>query len=604
MYTVKAEPSKRKTNSSKYTPYIFYAGASFALLYGMITAYQMRWLCDDIFITFRYIQNWIAGNGIVYNIGERVEGYTHFLWMCLITLSNVLGFEPEDSAQFMGLISFAGILLIFIIISWKTSSRKKAFLPLTAILLALNFDFKIWATGGLETSFFTFLVSSSLLSLCLWNYRNQYSLIISGLLLTLTVLTRPDGILFFICALFYLSMRSMMQRDDRKQIVRTVLYFISPFICIYIPYFIWKYLYYGDIFPNTYYAKSGGINYYGQGFYYIWIYIKTYISSFVSLLGVVALFISVSTVTTIRERIRALLLDPINAMMLLSIIYILVYGIFFVARVGGDFMYARFLHPIVPLMYAVGELSIRKLFSTKNRYLEIGFAVVLLLTVFDNSRRNSLFLDETGKRKPAFQLSGVTDEYWFWTEKESLPMTRIEENKIIGKIFEKYFHGEKVRVLLRGQASLGYYANFYECIENAGLTDKYIAHLPIEHRGRPGHEKEAPMEYLVKRGVHFCFNRQYYDASRYKHAYFNIIHGTMRAEMFIYDVNLMNNLRNKFPKEIVFTDFQQLLDEYISRMNTKSDRDISTDYQVFRNYYFLHNSDPEREKYFLAVKNK
>jgi len=38
------------------------------------------WLCDDAYISFRYVRNFVEGRGLVFNPGERVEGYTNFLW--------------------------------------------------------------------------------------------------------------------------------------------------------------------------------------------------------------------------------------------------------------------------------------------------------------------------------------------------------------------------------------------------------------------------------------------------------------------------------------------------------------------------------------------
>src|SRR3990172_13263565 len=41
---------------------------------------------DDAYITFRYSKNLASGNGPVYNVGEKVEGYTNFLWMLILAL--------------------------------------------------------------------------------------------------------------------------------------------------------------------------------------------------------------------------------------------------------------------------------------------------------------------------------------------------------------------------------------------------------------------------------------------------------------------------------------------------------------------------------------
>src|SRR4051812_8768436 len=41
---------------------------------------------DDAYISFRYARNFAHGDGLVYNLGERVEGYTNFLWTVILGL--------------------------------------------------------------------------------------------------------------------------------------------------------------------------------------------------------------------------------------------------------------------------------------------------------------------------------------------------------------------------------------------------------------------------------------------------------------------------------------------------------------------------------------
>ena len=45
-----------------------------------------RFIQDDAYISFRYVQNFVDGNGLVFNIGERVEGYTNLLWVLILSL--------------------------------------------------------------------------------------------------------------------------------------------------------------------------------------------------------------------------------------------------------------------------------------------------------------------------------------------------------------------------------------------------------------------------------------------------------------------------------------------------------------------------------------
>ena len=128
-----------------------------AVLFGLIRAARLRWVCDDAFITFRYADNWVAGLGPVYNAGERVEGYTHFLWLCLLAAARRLGIDPVLAAEALGLAAHAATILLF---AWTVRvlfRKERPVVPMTALVLALHYDGAIWATGGLETALFTLL---------------------------------------------------------------------------------------------------------------------------------------------------------------------------------------------------------------------------------------------------------------------------------------------------------------------------------------------------------------------------------------------------------------------------------------------------------------
>src|SRR4029434_7187421 len=57
---------------------------------------------DDAFITFRYAANLVAGHGLVFNPGERVEGYSNFLWTILIAAGLRLGIDPVGASKALG----------------------------------------------------------------------------------------------------------------------------------------------------------------------------------------------------------------------------------------------------------------------------------------------------------------------------------------------------------------------------------------------------------------------------------------------------------------------------------------------------------------------
>src|ERR1035437_2201833 len=175
---------------------LFIAISVVAILVSIIYSYKLKWLGDDIFIALRYVQNFIAGNGLVYNIGERVEGFTDFLWLMLISLFSKFHFNPLTTTQVLGILSSVGTLILCTIIGYKLSKKNNVFiLPFITIALALNYDYNVWATSGLETSFFTLLLCASFYIFFFSEYKENIKLMLSGLFLILAMMTRPDALL-------------------------------------------------------------------------------------------------------------------------------------------------------------------------------------------------------------------------------------------------------------------------------------------------------------------------------------------------------------------------------------------------------------------------
>ncbi len=68
-------------------------------------------LCDDAFISFRYVRNLLEGHGLVFNPGEYVEGYTNFLWMLeLAAIWRLLGIPPEQAVPWLSIACTVGTI--------------------------------------------------------------------------------------------------------------------------------------------------------------------------------------------------------------------------------------------------------------------------------------------------------------------------------------------------------------------------------------------------------------------------------------------------------------------------------------------------------------
>ena len=260
------EPEKTNTKGR------FIAISVIAIIISIIYSYKLRWLGDDIFIGLRYVQNFLDGNGLVYNKGEKVEGFTDFLWIMLISFFSWLKCNPLNTVQTLGILSAVGTLTIFSVIVYKISSRLAIFIvPFVTIALALNYDFNTWSTSGLEASFFSFLLSSSFYIYFFSAFQEKKKLILSGLFLCLALLTRPDTLLILFGANGLIVLYQLINKNKIPKIISILFLFNLSIIFIYIPYFIWRYNYYGFIFPNTYYDKLGNESLFSKGFYYIWL---------------------------------------------------------------------------------------------------------------------------------------------------------------------------------------------------------------------------------------------------------------------------------------------------------------------------------------------
>jgi hypothetical protein len=117
-------------------------------------------MVDDAYISFRYARNLVEGHGLVFNQGERVEGYSNFLWVLLIAAGMKLGLaSPETLSKVLGVAS--GLLLILLApasVRAVTNLRGCACL-LGALALAAWPPLAYWSVGGLETTFFALLLT-------------------------------------------------------------------------------------------------------------------------------------------------------------------------------------------------------------------------------------------------------------------------------------------------------------------------------------------------------------------------------------------------------------------------------------------------------------
>ena len=126
-----------------------YVGLSLALLVGAcVWALHLGWVGDDAYISFRYVKNFVQGQGLVYNPGERVEGYTNFLWVMLLVPFAWLGLDLALVSIALTLAcSCATLALMAWLVRRYAPTPERLSVPIAAVALGLNYVFASYGTS-------------------------------------------------------------------------------------------------------------------------------------------------------------------------------------------------------------------------------------------------------------------------------------------------------------------------------------------------------------------------------------------------------------------------------------------------------------------------
>lgn len=353
-------------------------------------------------------------------------------------------------------------------------------------------------------------------------------------------------------------------------------------ILLFVPYWLWRWSYYGFFFPNTFYAKSIDLSYYSQGLEYARLYFITYpVFGLLVIFGILAIFRWRKTVVPgqLIKNINASLRSGGSHPVLLAALFVAGYGMFTV-KIGGDFMFARFFIPVTPMMYFAIERFLNRM-TGGAVYLCI-IAVVLTSTAFRfDQYRGSVF------------AGYVADEQRYFTTVEPLEASIRE-----AETMKRHFGSLPVRVgFYAGQLREIYYLESPFAVEcSAGLTDTAIAHQTITVRGRPGHEKQPAMEYLVHRRVHFYIGPT--NPVPAGQIVLNVIaFDSLRVRIVTYDNTIMRPLEKD--KGVLFIHLPDYLDRYIADLHKMSKQEVYRQYLFLKPFYFDVNSDTLRENAFV-----
>lgn len=237
--------------------------------YLLVLQIQAIWpfTVDDMYISLRYARNWAAGDGLLWNLAAPpVEGYSNFSFVVLGTLSLILKANPVfvlKTAGFIGLILTC--LFVYLISRFWFYSRESL---LPCLVLLLYKGQIIWSVSGLETTVYQALLCASVYFIFRGLGYTLYSgnadnplckpqalyLAFSGVLLALAGMTRPEAPALMM--LFFLLICWDKPQQHRKEHWKGIFYFCLSLGFLYLPYFLWRWHYYGFLFPNSVYCKG------------------------------------------------------------------------------------------------------------------------------------------------------------------------------------------------------------------------------------------------------------------------------------------------------------------------------------------------------------
>ncbi len=210
----------------------------------LLHANASRLYMDDSYISLRYAQNLVRGHGLVFNPGEWVEGYSNFSWTMILAAFMRLGVDGVEASRVLGVAFGAACVLLAGWAAAAVRGRFDATSTATAALVAASTPLALWSTSGMETALFAGLITAALFG---WLSSAADIRWWASAGFALAALTRPDGALFFVVAYLVAPAKNWRARGFEA------LAFAAP-LGIHL---LWKWGVYGELLPNTYYAKAG-----------------------------------------------------------------------------------------------------------------------------------------------------------------------------------------------------------------------------------------------------------------------------------------------------------------------------------------------------------
>ena len=438
----------------------------FLVMYSFLVI-RTSWVSDDAIITFRSLENFLHGYGLVFNIGERVQTFTHPLLFLIQSAANFFfnlwRSNPFGQGQMYFLnifISIAISLLMASIFTFKVATSIKGAI-LGLLIFSVSKAFIDFSTSGLENPLTHLILLLFILVYLTQEENSQRSIFLLAMLAALGGVDRLDTLLFYFPVLLVL----FWQNPNKFKTFITLGLGFLPLIA----WELFSLFYYGFPFPNTAYAKiNTGIpasSLIAQGIHY---YQNSLKMDPVTLLTI----FTVSVVVLVNKNKR-------HRTIIAGVLLYLLYTVY----IGGDFMSGRYFS--APLLACIALLSTMEFKSPKIYGLVLGLAVLIgIAPIFLIPERSPSFgVGEDSFHRTFVDGYGISNERSVYIGLGFFEILKKKEAPSIGYARDKwvYLPDEPVQVKLVGPLGLNSMTmgpNFH-MIDLNSLADPLMTRMPL-----------------------------------------------------------------------------------------------------------------------------
>ncbi len=492
--------------------------------------WQHRWMCDDAFINFRIVKQFLAGHGPVFNVGDRVESGTSPLWLGVLAFFDVITPIPIEWIAVFASIGATIGGLAFAIFGTRRAllalGITGTFLPLGALVYAVLPPAWDFATSGLEVG-----LSALWLGLSWWLLtgritergappRSVWKPWWVPVVLGLGPLVRPDFLIFSAFFLLALLLSAGVRVDWKPQLAALGLGAALPIATE-----LFRMGYFGSIEPNTAIAKEGSLSNWSEGWYYLRDFGGPHL-----LLGPLLILGILLVALFATSSLRGM--STMTIVFGLTIAAGLAHGLY-VVRVGGDYMHGRMLlPPLFVLLLPVSVVAARtwQWVAVTTVVVWAGASAAVLRTPYAEAQPRSTIsvnaaFDKrhviSDERLVQIRLSlkahpvTLTDfsayDEWANAGISLKSLWRAGDRGLLldpNSVTEPRSQFIPLRpdvhapiVVFAGAVGVYAYAagESVKVVDLFGIVDWLSAHEKLQGRKRPGHEKQIPTEWMFAR---------------------------------------------------------------------------------------------------------